>query len=186
MPKKVAKAALPAAATAGTRKAPLLPAGADVPRMNSLVKENNAWYAGAEAGERVGAQKTGGFEQRRAHKTPALDRSDNYTRGRNLANDRERYSYVNDCHDAIHKDFSLRFASPPQMAAGREPTYTVLPKLKFQGASGGGGAPAQRAKAAATPVAVVMHARKSRLAGVADPHRFQSSSDSSVGRASAF
>lgn len=93
----------------------------------SVSQFNNSWYKG-DSGERPEHLTRGKIADDRPPQKPAWDLQDKYTKSRNPANDRKRYTYIDDCTDEIRRDVSLRFAVPPHMT--QRERGTVLPELK--------------------------------------------------------
>ncbi len=159
-------------------------AGSSQQLKNSLSQKNNAWYSAySEPGESIVQAPLGKIPPAPSgpKKRPALEKQDPYTKSRNLAKDDNRYSYVNDCCDTIHRDVELRYALPKQVVESKEETHVVLPEIKYHprkididrartGQSFGGGSVGAAARR--PPVATVMEARHTRLSGVANNDRF--------------
>ena len=155
------------------RKAAGAPSGGKAPPYKSSLSQfNNSWYKGEDGEGNVGL-RTGSIAPVKAHKTPATDRQDKYTRGRNVAADKERYN-ISDCTNAARRDYSLRYASP-DISAKDPQTFEFLPRLKFvdqihdnkkamkeRGSAGCAGA----------VHAVALEAGRGRLMGIQDPKRF--------------
>lgn len=142
--------------------------GSTAPFRSTIARGNNSWYQPA-AGESVDRLRTGGISPPRSWKRPGWEKQDKYTKNRNAASDPERYSYVTDCSDVAHRDYSLRFASPSQ--GTRAPgAYTVLPDLRF--ASGDALLPsAVRAQKAAEGIANASTAARAIHCVALDAHR---------------
>lgn len=93
---------------------------------------NNSWYDSyREGGEGLAAAPLGQIKQPpKATSRPAWEKMDRYHKSRNAARDGERYTYVNDCGDRIHRDTELRFAEPP-LARQSTDAFVVLPEIKY-------------------------------------------------------
>jgi hypothetical protein len=130
--------------------------GSSPPRLNSVSRNNNSWYA-VEPGESAKVLNSGEIKGNRPWNRPAWEKSDNYSKSRNAAMDNERYSYMTDCTDVLHRDYPLRFSRSPAPKDG----YTVLPELKFCKGKMDSVVPS------------VYQAKSTVLKGVAAPSRFE-------------
>ena len=128
-------------------------------RLGSVARGNNSWYT-PESGEPRDTLKVGTIRSQTERKRPGWEHQDTYTQSRNPAADAERYSYINDCSDVKHRDYSLRFSTPTKLS---QDSYTVLPALKFTD---------KAVAASRIQPTVVVRARSTRMHGVAAPDRF--------------
>ena len=137
---------------------------------STLSKSNNSWYSG-EPGEKPTTLRTGNIEKEKSRPRQAFEKSDNYTKSRNAANDGKRYSYVGDCTNAIQRDFTLRFASPSQSAKAPG-AFSLLPPLKFVERVAEAKVMTAGPSHVGRSETISLRAREGRIAGVADASRF--------------